>query len=160
MYSLLAELTTLSKQLTLATYNNLFIFKNYSWLNLFFIQNKQNIKNLISPQLTFENILKSNRPLFSFFIRKIDKDVQKYSRGKSGKYFLVWKYITVQKSQNVIFHWLKRELKLEKSLSINLRVNKVFTTLIFYPEKSFTHKLKSFTHKFIFNTYRKNLKAL
>ena len=34
-------------------------------------------------------VLENIQPMFSFFIQKVEKSIQKYSRGKSGKYFLI-----------------------------------------------------------------------
>ena len=37
--------------------------------------------------------LEKHIPLFSFYVKKVDKLKRKHSRGKSGKYSIIWKYI-------------------------------------------------------------------
>ena len=39
-------------------------------------------------------------PMFSFYIYKVDKKIFKNTRGKSGKFTFIWKYITVVNSSD------------------------------------------------------------
>ena len=41
--------------------------------------------------------LHSFAPSFCFYIKSVSKTLRKNSRGKSGKYMLVWKYVPVYK---------------------------------------------------------------
>jgi hypothetical protein len=45
-----------------------------------------------SLNLLFFEALEEYFPIFSFYVRKVDKGVRKNSRGKSGKYVIIWKY--------------------------------------------------------------------
>jgi hypothetical protein len=49
--------------------------------------------------------LKSLEPLFLFYIYKVDKSIFKNSRGRSGKFTFIWKYITSYKRNLLVFHW-------------------------------------------------------
>lgn len=52
-------------------------------------------KDLVLSSL-MEN-LRKRTPIFSFYIRKVDKKTRKNSRGKSGKYMIIWKYVPIYK---------------------------------------------------------------
>jgi hypothetical protein len=48
--------------------------------------------------------LKSLEPIFLFYIYKVDKSIFKNSRGRSGKFTFIWKYITPYKRSLIVFH--------------------------------------------------------
>lgn len=48
-------------------------------------------------QKTIFDELEKHTPLFSFYVKKVDKLKRKHSRGKSGKYSIVWKYVPIYK---------------------------------------------------------------
>ena len=48
--------------------------------------------------------LKALEPLFLFYIYKVDKSIFKNSRGRSGKFTFIWKYITPYKRNLLVFH--------------------------------------------------------
>ena len=52
-------------------------------MNGMFYNSNNFVKNLL-----FDKLLKY-APLFSFYIRRIDKSIRKNSRGKSGKYMII-----------------------------------------------------------------------
>ena len=43
----------------------------------------------LSLNLLFFEALEEYFPIFSFYVRKVDKSVRKNSRGKSGKYVII-----------------------------------------------------------------------
>ena len=51
--------------------------------NHYYCNSKAFLNNL------FFNNLKTYLPIFSFYIRKVDKSIRKNSRGKSGKYSII-----------------------------------------------------------------------
>jgi hypothetical protein len=65
---------------------------NYSLSNNFYTADS----NISLKSFLFDNIY-DNTPIFGFYIRKVSKDIRKNSRGKSGKYMIIWKYIPVYK---------------------------------------------------------------
>ena len=105
----------------------------------------------------FTAVINKYSPTFTFYLQRVDKKIQKYSRGKSGKYSLIWKYVPQNRRTGVVLHWLKKDLKLQKNLTIYSRVLKSLSTLLFSPNLSFISKLRKFVHKFIFKKYKKNL---
>jgi hypothetical protein len=65
------------EQKTDLLYNNSFLFLSKSINNDFFIKN-----------FFLSQIIKI-APIFSYFIYSVDKNIKKYSRGKSGKYIFI-----------------------------------------------------------------------
>ena len=60
-------------------------------------------ENITLNQLLINTFKKFNF-LFSFYIYKVDKQIYKNSRGKSGKYTFVWKYLAPYKRNLLILH--------------------------------------------------------
>lgn len=96
-------------------------------------------------------------PLFSFYIRKVDKSIRKHSRGKSGKYTIMWKYVPIYKRLYITTRWLLKDLKFQKSKTFNERLFKTLETFLTNPEISFVYKLRKFTHYFVFQNFKKTL---
>jgi hypothetical protein len=96
-------------------------------------------------------------PLFSFYIRKVDKSIRKHSRGKSGKYTIMWKYVPIYKRLYITTRWLLKDLKFQKSKTFNERLFKTLETFLTTPESSFVFKLRKFTHYFVFQNFKKTL---
>jgi hypothetical protein len=96
-------------------------------------------------------------PLFSFYIRKVDKSIRKHSRGKSGKYTIMWKYVPIYKRLYITTRWLLKDLKFQKSKTFSERLFKTLETFFTSPETSFVYKLRKFTHYFVFQNFKKTL---
>lgn len=96
-------------------------------------------------------------PVFSYFIYSVDKNVRKFSRGKSGKYTFVWKYVAPYKRQILAMRWVAKDVKFYQSKSVSDRLIKVLSGLTDSPEKSFAWKSKIFAHNYVFRNFRKSL---
>jgi hypothetical protein len=103
------------------------------------------------------NKLNEFLPLFSFYIRKVDKNIRKHSRGKSGKYTIIWKYVPIYKRLYITIRWLLKDLKFQKSQTFTERLFKTVETFLTTPETSFVYKLRKFTHYFVFQNFKKTL---
>ena len=44
-------------------------------------------------KVVLNKLLQTTKPLFSLYITKVSKNIYKNTRGKSGKYLFVWKYV-------------------------------------------------------------------
>jgi len=117
----------------------------------FFYNNNSFVKNLL-----FEKLLKY-APLFSFYIRRIDKSVRKNSRGKSGKYMIIWKYVPIYKRLYVTIRWLLKDLKFQKLKTFSERLIRTLEIFLLTPHLSFVCKLRKFTNVFVFKNYKKTL---
>jgi len=100
---------------------------------------------------------KKGLPIFTFDVQKTDKNLVKYSRGKSGRYSLVWRYVPSYKRLGIVYHWLKKEIRLQKSFTFQKRVSKTIETIFLHPSTSLVLRLRTFVHKFVFFKYKKKL---
>jgi len=58
--------------------------------------------NFNTYSIIFQNLVRFE-PMFSFYIYKVDKKIFKNTRGKSGKYTFLWKFIPPYKRQFFVF---------------------------------------------------------
>jgi hypothetical protein len=68
-------------------YTNEFKY-DLNYKNIFYNKGKLTSNDSSLKQLFISKFL-TNLPIFMFFIHNVDKNVKKYSRGKSGKYSFV-----------------------------------------------------------------------
>lgn len=160
-------------------------FHLYYITNNFVINNRQNtflnqkLVNEFNSPLSFENIfnlpstkvirssfflknyffflLSKVSPVFSYFIYNVDKNIRKYSRGKSGKYAFVWKYIAPFRRFNLAMRWITKDVKFSFEKNFSDRLLTVFSNLVLSPTKSFAWRSKTFSHNYIFKNFRKSL---
>lgn len=109
------------------------------------------IKKEILNKLLFVN------PVFAYFIFSVDKNIRKFSRGKSGKYRFVWKYVAPYKRTHIVLKWLAKEIKFINEKTMTNRIQKMFLILKNSPETSFTWKSKQFSHMYVFKNFKKTL---
>ena len=102
-------------------------------------------------------ILEDYLPTFGFFIRKVNKDLRKNSRGRSGKYTIVWKYVPVYKRLYLTMRWFLKDLKFQSHRVINNRFYHLIETLFLTPELSFVFKARRFVHHYVFKNFKKTL---
>lgn len=114
-----------------------------------------NRKSTITYYL-FEELNKYT-PLFNFYVRKVDKNVRKNSRGKSGKYMIIWKYVPPYKRFYVTLRWLLKDLKFQKALTFSERLFKVLEIFITNPHISFLVRIRRFVHSFVFYNHKQSL---
>jgi len=174
MYSLLTDYHNLNS-LTLIknwktvfiSFNSLVYTKNFS--QIFTFKNEilsynsrltSEVKYLTSDfnyyYLIFRN-LKKLEPIFSFYIYKVDKKIYKNTRGKSGKYTFLWKYIPVYKRQFLIFTWLVKELQLKPGLDLTSRLINLLTNLLHNPSQTWIYRVKRFSNNYVYRNCRRTL---
>ena len=124
---------------------------NYRDLTLNTFTSKSNASGLL------KTILKDFLPSFAFKVQKVDKQVQKFSRGKSGKYSLSWAYLPPQKRWFVLLQWLKRDFVFQKNPTIRARFQQGLQTLFTSPHETSLVQTRKFVHSFIFKKFRKVL---
>lgn len=127
------------------------LFDNFFTHDWKLIDNSFYIKNYLSSKLG--QIL----PIFSYFIYSVDKNIKKYSRGKSGKYVFIWKYIAPYKRFNLAMKWIAKEIKFSSDKQVKDRIVSTLKTLIFDSKNSFAWKSKVFSHNYVFRNLRKTL---
>lgn len=95
--------------------------------------------------------------LFSFYIYKVDKQIYKNSRGRSGKYTFVWKYVAPYRRQFLIMHWLTREMRITPGKTLKDRVHTVIRTFLLNTESTWIWKIKKFSLNYVYYNLRRTL---
>lgn len=136
-------------------------FKFENLLNLNYSSIVLNDDKIINSSFFFKNylyfLLSRVSPIFSYFIYSVDKNIRKYSRGKSGKYTFIWKFVAPYKRIHLAVRWLIKDIKFNQNRSFHDRLFKTFNNIVISPEKSFSWKSKIFSHNYVFKNFRKSL---
>lgn len=118
-------------------------------------------QRFVNPNFFSKNFLLSKlsqvSPVFSYFIYSVDKNIRKFSRGKSGKYTFVWKYVAPYKRTYLAMRLIVKDIKFFNSKKINERIQKTIINLNNNLEKSLVWKSKVFSHNYVFKNFRKTL---
>lgn len=107
-------------------------------------------------RVTLRNIYKM-LPMFAFYIYKVDKQIYKNTRGKSGKYTFIWKYVTSYKRPFLVMSWILRELRVTPGRSLIDRLTLLLRTLVFSPDKTWIFRIKRFSTNYVYRNCRKTL---
>ena len=126
---------------------------SYATLNRgeFFKTNELTISNMLN-----ENFKKFNY-IFSFYIYKVDKQIYKNSRGKSGKYTFVWKYVAPYKRNFLIMHWLSKEVRISSGKTLQERLDNVIKNFVLSPHTTWIWKIKRFSLNYVYFNLRRTL---
>ena len=96
----------------------------------------------------------SNLPLFAFYIYKVDKKIFKNTRGKSGKFTFIWKYVTPYKRMFLVMHWLAKELRIKPGKNLQQRLTSIIHDITYNPKTTWINKVKKFSHNYIYKNSR------
>lgn len=106
--------------------------------------------------ILFQNIFKFTS-LFSVYIYKVDKRIYKNTRGKSGKYTFLWKYVAPYKRLNLVMYWLSKELKFRSGRTLIMRLKELFTAVMYTPQSTWVWKVKKFSTNYVYLNCRTTL---
>ena len=95
--------------------------------------------------------------IFSFYIYKVDKHIYKNSRGRSGKFTFIWKYIAPYKRVSRIAYWLLKDIKAAAGKTLKERIDTVLHTFIRSPNNSLVWKIKKFSLNYSYYNLRNSL---
>ncbi len=104
-----------------------------------------------------DETLEEYNPVFTFYIRRVDKMKRKHSRGKSGKYSIIWKYVPEYKRSWIVIRWLAKDIKFQRSRTLEAKMTASFELLFFNKTNHLAYQLRHFVHKFVFQNHRKTL---
>jgi len=107
-------------------------------------------------KMVFQNIYRM-LPLFSFYVYKVDKKIYKNTRGKSGKYTFIWKYVASYKRIFLVMHWLLKELRVKPGRSLINRLDATMQTLVQNPQTTWVWKVRKFSHSYVYKNARRTL---
>lgn len=102
-------------------------------------------------------IVNALKPIFLFYIYKVDKNIYKNSRGKSGKFTFLWKYISPFKRNKLILHWLSKELINTTGKTLTDRMLSLLKSYLTRPDTTFIFKIRRFTHNYVFSNCKNTL---
>lgn len=89
------------------------------------------------PVDEFAGISSSVPVAFAYFVYGVDKNIRKFSRGKSGKYAFVWKYVAPFRRKNFSLRQVAREIRFNPGRGFNDRFAQTFSRLRDDPRSSF-----------------------
>lgn len=131
--------------------NDVLNYNNRLDKNAKFIGSEWNIISVI-----FRNLPKLE-PMFSFYIYRVDKKIFKNTRGKSGKFTFIWKYIAPYKRNFLVFSWLIRELRLKSGKNLILRLYDLISTLSLDYKRTWIYRVRKFSHNYVYKNCRRTL---
>jgi hypothetical protein len=96
-------------------------------------------------------------PMFLFYIYKVDKNIYKNSRGRSGKFTFLWKYVAPYKRRHIVMAWLIKESKMQPGRDLYSRLNAVLVNAINNPSATFMSKIRKFSYNYVYYNCRRTL---
>lgn len=140
-------------------------FQNY-FFNFFFndihilLFNVDNNAELVPPfsfNNLFHTIFSKINLIFSFYIYKVDKHIYKNSRGRSGKFTFIWKYVAPYKRHVRICYWLMKEVRVAPGKTLRERLSFVVHNFLVNPKNSLIWKIKKFSLNYSYYNLRNSL---
>ena len=123
-----------------------------------FIEGKYLEERVESTMSQFLNSsLEKYKPTFIFKVQKIDKSTRKHSRGKSGKYVILWKYVPFYKRLYTVLRWLIRDITFQKAHKFEIKFWQALNLVLSGSGNSLIIKFRNFNHNFVFKNFKKTL---
>lgn len=143
---------------------NFFNFKNEEFENNYLLNYNKNQYDSTRVDNFFKNfkdyiykLLIPIIPVFNFFVYNVDKNIRKFTRGKSGKFIFIWKYIPHHKRNNLILKLLKKNITFNEGKYYFLKIFNLLSQIIYYPKKNFLNKSKVFISNYVYKNFKQNL---
>ena len=134
--------------------HNLTFINKYNYTYNFLGKEHNNYLDKRNVVLTNIN---SISPMFSFYVYKVDKAIYKNSRGRSGKYTFLWKYLPPYKRRQLVLAWIAKEIKMQQGRSLKDRVQSIIYNICHKPDTLFVNKVQSFSTNYVYRNARKSL---
>jgi hypothetical protein len=154
-------------QLNLAWNDSINNLRNDS-INWYFIYNQinsnelsklNNIKLTTSINQFLTTFIRKAQPIFSLYVYKISKNIYKNTRGKSGKFMFIWKYVPTYKRLFIVTSWLIKELRVLPQRKLRLRLEQLILHMSQSPLKTWAHRVKFFSYHYVYRSCKKTLAA-
>lgn len=120
-------------------------------------QTKQTNTNNLNISSFLLNYVNNHRLMFLIYTYRVSKAIYKNTRGKTGKYMFLCKFIPVYKRSMIILTWLVKELKLIPQRTLLLRILQLVLGLSKSPNKSWPSRIKNFSHTYVYRNCSKTL---
>ena len=99
----------------------------------------------------FYRNIKIIEPMYNFYVYRVAKKIYKNTRGKSGRYTFIWKYVSPYKRVYATYYWLLRELGLRTERRLKDRLRSLISSLMLYPTSLWAARVGQFALRY---TYR------
>ena len=109
------------------------------------------------PYNLYNSSLKNFNLLFLFYIHKVDKNIYKNSRGKSGKFTFVWKYVKPYRRRTLIGQWLMKEIRVAPGTKLQDRLTFIIQKFLLTPRETMIWKINKFSQNYVYYHLRKSL---
>lgn len=155
-YNSIGNSCTLSWKILFLNLSTLFRYNcnsNISFFNFNIASNpkKLSLKSILTTSFTAINLM------FSFYIYKVDKHIYKNSRGRSGKFTFIWKYIAPYKRVSRITYWLLKDVKTTLGKTLKERLLTTLKNFLDNPQNSLPWKIKKFSLNYGYYNLRRSL---
>ena len=156
------------------TWQSIFLLTNYAEYNLSYnsLQSRFNTAvcydYMLTPHgintepanqlrgLAFTNFHKL-KSIFALYTYKVDKQIYKNTRGGSGKYTFIWKYLAPYKRASWVMNWIAKESQIQEGSNFYLRLRPVMRRVIFNHSNTWVWKLKNFSQTYVYRNCRTSL---
>lgn len=101
--------------------------------------------------------MQDSLPMFSFYIYKVDKKIFKNTRGKSGKFTFIWKYVASYKRLFLVMHWLMKEMRVRPGRSFGDRLAATLRAITLNPKQTWIYRIRKFSHNYVYRNARQTL---
>jgi len=132
-----------------------------NWINTLYLlsryKNTQKPTSLINLKQTYTRFIRNSYSIFTFYIYKINKNIYKNTRGKSGKFMFVWKYVPIYKRSSIITSWLVKELRVLPYRELKSRIMQLILKITQQPLKTWVFRVKTFSYNYVYYNCRKTL---
>jgi hypothetical protein len=135
------------------------------WYNTYFLLNNNLLSNTFIEQqvktpslsLLLSSFMSKHQSIFSLYIYKISKNIYKNTRGKSGKFMFIWKYVPVYKRLLIVISWMLRELRVIPQRNITHRLHSILSMLVNSPTTTWVNRVKMFSYNYVYRNCKKTL---
>ena len=103
------------------------------------------------------NLFSEVNIVFSYYIYSVDKNVRKFSRGKSGKYSFIWKYVSPYKRSFLAMRLFVKDLKFRSEKNFADKFLNSIHGLKTNPRSTFIWQFKKYSHNFVFKNFKRSL---
>ncbi len=111
--------------------------------------NYDTFNNLSS--LVFFALFSTSGMYFKFSFHRIDKKIRKFSRGKSGKYRIVFNYVPPFKRKKWVFKIFLKNLKLMPDPSYYKKLLSLLLLILNKPSKTLVYQFRNFSNNYVYN---------
>jgi len=147
----------------LHTHSNKYLYLNWYFfyhtlkLTKFVPERNSSVNNQYTLNCAIRNFFRKTQSIFFLYIYKVSKGIHKNTRGKSGKYMFLWKYVPTYKRLPITFTWLIKEMRMSTQRKLHLRILQTLINMSHNPLETWPYRIKLFTYNYVYQNCKKTL---